>query len=152
MHCAILGAILFAVVVIALKMGAVPVSLYGLVRDLFHVALGQASQLSSEHQLIVFNIRLPRIFLSIFVGAALAVAGTSFQALLRNPLADPYVLGVSSGASVGAILALMLENRLALSPEFAGLATPVGAFLGAALTIAVVYVLGLRGGRIDGNT
>src|SRR5271167_3554071 len=129
MHCAILGAILFAVVVIALKMGAVPVSLYGLVRDLFHVALGQASQLSSEHQLIVFNIRLPRIFLSIFVGASLSVAGASFQALLRNPLADPYVLGVSSGASVGAILALIIELRLALAPAIAALFTPVGAFL-----------------------
>jgi iron complex transport system permease protein len=152
LRCGILAAILFIVVVIALKLGAVQVSLYGLGRDLIHVLLGRSNAISTEYGMVVMNIRLPRILLSIFVGAALAVAGTSFQALLRNPLADPYVLGVSSGASVGAILALMLENRLALSPEFAGLASPVGAFLGAAITIAVVYVLGLRGGRIDGNT
>ena len=51
------------------------------------------------------------------VGASLSVAGTSFQALLRNPLADPYVLGISSGAAVGAILALMLENQLSFRPS-----------------------------------
>ena len=151
LRCGILAVILFIVVVIALKLGAVQVSLYGLGRDLINVLLGRANVISTEYGMVVMNIRLPRILLSVFVGAALAVAGTSFQALLRNPLADPYVLGGSSGASVGAILALMLENRLSLSPEFAGLATPVGAFLGAAITIGVVYVLGLRGGRIDGS-
>src|SRR4029077_18573527 len=103
-HCAILAAILFVVVVIALKLGAVPVSLYGLGRDLLRVLFRQTSQLSSEYQLIIFDIRLPRILLAIFVGASLSVAGASFQALLRNPLADPYVLGVSSGAAVGAII------------------------------------------------
>ena len=53
------------------------------------------------------DIRLPRILLGILVGAALSVAGASFQALLRNPLADPYVLGVSSGSALGVILALL---------------------------------------------
>src|SRR5580698_6633400 len=96
-QCAILSAVLFVVVVIALKLGAVPVSLYGLGRDLLRVLFRQTSQLSSEYQLIIFDIRLPRILLGIFVGASLSVAGASFQALLRNPLADPYVLGVSSG-------------------------------------------------------
>jgi iron complex transport system permease protein len=104
-QCAILAAVLFVVVVIALKLGAVPVSLYGLGRDLLRVLFRQTSQLSSEYQLIIFDIRLPRILLGIFVGASLSVAGASFQALLRNPLADPYVLGVSSGAAVGAIIA-----------------------------------------------
>jgi len=98
------------------------------------------------------DIRLPRILLGIVVGASLAVAGASFQALLRNPLADPYVLGISSGAAVGSIIALMIENRLALSPAFAGLITPFGAFLGAAITIAAVYLLGRRNGQIDSGT
>src|SRR6266851_4341689 len=105
LQCSILAVILFAVVVLALKLGAVPVSLYGLGRDLIHVLLRQTSQLSSDYGMIVIEIRLPRILLAIVVGASLAVAGTSFQALLRNPLADPYVLGVSSGAALGAILA-----------------------------------------------
>jgi iron complex transport system permease protein len=148
-HCAILSVILFIVVVVALKMGAVPVSLYALARDLIRVLFHQTSQLSSEYRLIIFNIRLPRILLGVFVGAALSVAGTSFQALLRNPLADPYVLGVSMGASVGSILALVLEPHLPLAPEIAALFTPLGAFLGAALTITGVYFLGRRRGQID---
>jgi len=152
LRCSVLAIILFVVVVIALKLGAVQVSLYGLGRDLIRVLLGQSSAISSDYGMIVVDIRLPRILLAIVVGASLSVAGASFQALLRNPLADPYVLGVSSGAAVGAILALMLENQLSLSPEFAGLITPLGAFLGAAITISGVYLLGHREGQIDSNT
>ena len=152
LRCSVLALILFVVVVIALKLGAVQVSLYGLGRDLVRVLLGQSSAISSDYGMIVVDIRLPRILLAIVVGASLSVAGASFQALLRNPLADPYVLGVSSGAAVGAILALMLENQLSLSPEFAGLITPFGAFLGAAITISGVYLLGHREGQIDSNT
>ncbi|HXM93168.1 MAG TPA: iron ABC transporter permease [Candidatus Dormibacteraeota bacterium] len=152
LQCAILAAILFVVVVIALKLGAVPVSLYGLGRDLLRVMFGQSSQISSDYGLIVIDIRLPRILLGIMVGSSLAVAGTSFQALLRNPLADPYVLGVSSGAALGAILALIAEPHLSLSPALAALLTPFGAFLGAAATIAAVYVLGRREGRMESST
>ena len=152
LRCSFLAVILFVVVVIALKLGAVQVSLYGLGRDLIRVLLGQSSAISSDYGMIVVDIRLPRILLAIVVGASLSVAGAGFQALLRNPLADPYVLGVSSGAAVGSILALMLENQLALSPEFAGLITPLGAFLGAAITISGVYLLGRREGQMDSNT
>ncbi len=152
LQCCILLAILFLVMVVALKFGAVPVSLYALGRDLLRVLFGQSSQISSDYGLIVVNIRLPRILLGILVGASLSVAGTSFQALLRNPLADPYVLGVSSGASLGAILALIAEPYLTLSPMLAALLTPLGAFLGAAATIAAVYFLGRREGQIDSTT
>ncbi|HYA63050.1 MAG TPA: iron ABC transporter permease [Candidatus Sulfotelmatobacter sp.] len=152
LRCGILAVILFVTVVIALKLGAVQVSLYGLGRDLIRVLLGQSSALSTDYGMIVVDIRLPRILLAIVVGASLSVAGASFQALLRNPLADPYVLGVSSGAAVGSILALILENQLSLSPELAGLLTPFGAFLGAAITIAAVYILGRRDGQIDSTT
>jgi cobalamin transport system permease protein len=152
LRCGILAIILFLVVVIALKLGAVQVSLYGLGRDLIRVMLRQSSAISTDYGMIVLDIRLPRILLAIVVGASLSVAGTSFQALLRNPLADPYVLGVSSGAAVGAIVALIVENRLSLSPQFAGLLTPLCAFVGAAVTIAAVYVLGRREGQIDSGT
>jgi iron complex transport system permease protein len=149
LRCGILAFVLLIVVVIALKLGAVPVSLYGFGLDLLHVLLRKTSELSSNYNLIVYDIRLPRILLAIIVGASLAVAGTAFQALLRNPLADPYVLGVSSGSSLGAILALIVEPHLALPLAFAALVTPVGAFLGAAATIAAVYFLGRREGQID---
>ncbi|HLE37301.1 MAG TPA: iron ABC transporter permease, partial [Candidatus Acidoferrales bacterium] len=99
----------------------------------------------SQFQVIVFGLRLPRIILAIFVGAALSVAGAGFQALLRNPLADPYVLGVSSGAALGAILSLILAPEIPL-------VTPAAAFAGAALTITAVYFLGRREGQLDGST
>jgi iron complex transport system permease protein len=152
LRCLALAAVLFVVVVIALKLGAVPVSLYGLGRDLIRALLGQSSGISSDYGMIVIDIRLPRILLGIVVGASLAVAGTSFQALLRNPLADPYVLGVSSGAALGAIVALIAEPHLAISPDFAALLTPFGAFLGAAASIGAVYFLGRREGQIDSST
>src|SRR5438034_11212716 len=134
----------FFVLVLALTFGAVLVSLYALGRDLLRVVFGQSSGISSDYGLIIVNIRLPRILLGIIVGASLSAAGTSFQALLRNPLADPYVLGVSMGASLGFILALIPEPHLTISPLFAALLTPLGAFLGAAATITAVYFLGRR--------
>ena len=143
--CAGLAALLLAAVVISLKLGAVPISVSDLVLNLGRLAIGQTDQLPSEYRMIVFEIRLPRILLGILVGAALSVAGAGFQALLRNPLADPYVLGVSSGAALGAILSLIIAAR-------ATLATPLAAFVGAGATIAVVYLLGRRGGQLDSYT
>jgi iron complex transport system permease protein len=151
LQCGILLAILFCVMVLALKFGAVHVSLYGLGRDLLRVLMGKSTEISSDYSLIL-NLRLPRIMLSVLVGASLSIAGTSFQALLRNPLADPYVLGVSNGAAVGAIAALLLEPHLALSPEIASIFTPLGGFIGAGIAITAVYFLGRREGRIDSNT
>jgi iron complex transport system permease protein len=151
-RCGILAAILFVVVVVALKFGAVQVSLWGLGRDLISVIVHRTSAISSDYGMIVIDIRLPRILLAIFVGASLSIAGTGFQALLRNPLADPYVLGVSSGAALGAVLALIVEPRIALPAAVTALLTPLGAFLGAAATIGSVYVLGRREGRLDTNT
>lgn len=143
--CGGLAALLLASVVLALKLGAVPVSVTDLVLDLGRIALGRANELPTEYRMIVFDLRLPRILLGIFVGAALSVAGASFQALLRNPLADPYVLGVSSGAALGSILALIIAPGLALM-------TPIGGFIGAIATIAGVYFLGRREGQLDSTT
>jgi len=143
--CGGLAAVLLAVVVVALKLGAVPISLSDLILSLGRVAIGRSDQLLTEYRLIVFGLRLPRILLGILVGAALSVAGAGFQALLRNPLADPYVLGVSSGAALGAILSLVASPQLPL-------VTPLAAFLGAAVTIAAVYFLGQREGQLDGGT
>jgi iron complex transport system permease protein len=137
--------LLLASVVLALKLGAVPVSVTELVWDLGRIALGRANELPSEYRMIVFDLRLPRILLGILVGAALSVSGASFQALLRNPLADPYVLGVSSGAALGSILALIIAPGLALT-------TPIGAFIAAIATIAAVYFLSRREGQLDSTT
>src|ERR1700686_923601 len=143
--CGGLAMLLLACVVLALKLGAVPISVTDLVWNLGRIAIGRSDQLPTEYRLIVFDLRLPRILLGILVGAALSVAGASFQALLRNPLADPFVLGVSSGAALGPILALII------APGFA-LITPLGAFVGAIATIAGVYFLGRREGQLDSTT
>jgi iron complex transport system permease protein len=143
--CGGLGLVLLAVVAVALKLGAVPISVTDLVMSLGRVAIGQSAQLPSEYSLIVFDLRLPRIMLGILVGAGLSVSGAGFQAMLRNPLADPYVLGVSSGAAVGAILSLIFAPHLPL-------VTPIAAFLGALVTVAAVYILGRRGGQLDSST
>jgi cobalamin transport system permease protein len=143
--CAGLSAVLLACVVLALKLGAVPISVTDLIWNLGRVAIGRSDQLPTEYRLIVFDLRLPRILLGILVGAALSVSGASFQALLRNPLADPFVLGVSSGAALGSILGLIV------APQYA-FATPLGAFIGAMATIAAVYFLGRREGELDSTT
>jgi iron complex transport system permease protein len=91
---------------------------------------------------IVFDLRLPRAALAIIAGGGLAVSGAVFQALLRNPLAEPYVLGISGGAAVGGVSALVLGlGRLV------PWAMPVGAFAGAILAIVLVFRIALRVGR-----
>lgn len=129
----------------AMKVGAVPISVVDLAVNLGRVMMGRATELPSEYRMIIFDLRLPRIVLAMMVGAALSVAGAGFQALLRNPLADPYVLGVSSGAALGAILALIAAPAIPL-------VTPAAAFVGATLTITTVYFLGRREGQLDSTT
>ena len=96
-----------------------------------------SNTLSREQEIILFNLRLPRIVLAMGSGAALALAGAAFQALLRNPLADPYVLGVSSGAALGAIVGMMFASHITF-------ARPLLSFAGAAAATFVVYLLGRR--------
>ncbi len=95
-------------------------------------------------QKILFELRLPRIILAILVGAALAVAGVVFQGLFRNPLADPYILGASSGAAFGAAIALVSGSRLLL---FGLGARPLFAFAGTLLTTVLVYRITGKSGR-----
>ncbi len=143
--CAVLLGVLFVVVVISLRMGAYPIGVTDIVMTLFKGAIGRTGEIPSEFLLVVFGLRLPRIALGILVGAALSTAGAGFQALLRNPLADPYVLGVSSGAALGAIVSLIV---LPFTPG----AVQVAAFAGAAATITAVYFLGRRGRQLDSAT
>ncbi|HPC74209.1 MAG TPA: iron chelate uptake ABC transporter family permease subunit [Syntrophales bacterium] len=95
---------------------------------------------------ILFSVRLPRILFAGIVGAALSMAGVVFQALLRNPLADPYILGISGGAAVGAIIGILIGA--ALLP----LGIPLLAFLGAALTVIIVFGIARTGAQLRSNT
>ncbi|HBF11986.1 MAG TPA: iron ABC transporter [Deltaproteobacteria bacterium] len=99
---------------------------------------------SSLESAILWQARLPRVLLGLFVGAGLAVSGTTFQSLLANPLADPYILGVSGGAALGAVVAMVLG---ASSPMVG-----VCGFLGALLALVLVYRLAQVGGRLPAHT
>jgi len=90
---------------------------------------------------IVMEIRFPRVLLGALVGGGLALAGATFQALLRNPLAEPYILGISGGASVGAVLVLSLGVGAASWP------LPLAAFAGALLAILLVFRVATASGR-----
>ncbi|MEU5843801.1 iron ABC transporter permease [Rhodococcus sp. NPDC047139] len=94
------------------------------------------SGLSVRQQAILWNIRMPRVVLGVLVGAMLAIAGAAYQGVFRNPLADPYLLGVSSGAGLGATLAIVVGG----AAGFAGV--PVAAFAGGLLAVGATYSLG----------
>jgi iron complex transport system permease protein len=136
---AVLGAlsvVLFAAVALGLVWGPSSVSVREALTVLFDAeATGPAAD-------IVRRIRLPRVAVGALVGAALSVAGVEFQALLRNPLADPFVLGISGGAALGGVTVLSLGAGLGLG---AG-AVPIAAFGGALATTALLFgVAGVRG-------
>lgn len=119
----------FVIAVVAgLKYGSVALSTSELVEILLHP---QDAGLKST---VVWQLRLPRVALAALVGMALAVSGTVFQAVLRNPLADPYLLGVSGGAALGAVLALTFFS-------IQSYAVPVFAFSGALLALFLVYLV-----------
>jgi ABC-type Fe3+-siderophore transport system permease subunit len=96
------------------------------------------------HSDIVWNLRVPRALLAFLVGGSLGVAGAALQALVRNPLADPFLLGLSGGAGLGAVLAIALH----LPGPWA---LPIAAFIGALAALALVYRLGLVGGGGEGG-
>ena len=114
------------------------------------IFLGQPVEDAQTLSTILFEIRLPHIALIALSGAALATSGAAYQGLFRNPLADPFLIGVAAGASLGATIAIAAH---AIIPEpFAVFAIPLGAFVGALITVALVYVLGRVGRRVPTTT
>lgn len=101
--------------------------------------------LDETQRIILFEARLPRVLFGLMVGAALSIAGAVFQALLRNPLADPYILGVSGGAALGGTVVI----GFGLSGVAAGIGVPVAAFAGAVAAVALILLVGrwAPGGR-----
>lgn len=120
-----------AVFIAALLIGTSGISL--------HSALGALTGGGDEAaRIVLLEVRLPRLLAAFGVGGLLAVAGVLLQALFRNPLADPYVLGVSGGAAVGALLAMLVSAAVA--------AIQTGAVVGALTAVTVVYLLARGGG------
>ena len=138
---ATLVALLVAGGFIALSLGSVPVPLKSIAGSL----TGDAS-VSPAERTIILDIRLPRVLLAIIVGAGLSVAGLVFQALLRNPLAEPYILGISSGGTVGAVLAMTFAGGAS------AFSAPLASFAGSAAVMGLVYSVAHRRGKLDTYT
>ena len=130
----------------AICMGTVNISatevLQILWQSIFQIFGAEGSEIITTNEIIVLELRGPRVLMAMLVGMALAVAGATFQSMLRNPLADPYLLGISSGAACGAVIALMLGWPF----------LPLAAFVGALLSATVVVMIAHRSGSMHPHT
>ncbi|NEU32239.1 iron ABC transporter permease [bacterium LRH843] len=114
----------------------VPTILHVVLENAFN--LGWLDSVPKNEEIIIWNIRLPRVLLALCVGASLALAGAAFQGLLRNPLADPYTIGVSSGAALGAVLVIFFQVTIV---GLGGFTLPVVAIIGGFLALLIVFGL-----------
>ena len=151
------GALLLVLVLLAgVGLGSVGVAPDDTVAILAHrlLGLGSTQTWSSASETIIFDLRLPRVLTAMLVGAGLASAGTVFQGLLRNPMADPYVIGTAAGASLGAISGILLPALLPALALGAGSAwlglglVQLLAFGGGLLTVLMVYAIARSAGRV----
>lgn len=144
-----LGALLIAISTLSISIGASPLSLGQLLNWAGKWMAGEPLNMSLRDQIILWDIRLPRLALGLMVGAALGVAGAAMQGLFRNPLADPGIVGVSGGAALAAILAIVLGPTL-FAPFHAILGTfllPIFAFFGGLLTTLLLYGIATSQGQ-----
>ncbi|MEM8795397.1 MAG: iron chelate uptake ABC transporter family permease subunit, partial [Pseudomonadota bacterium] len=135
-----------AAFVLALKVGPIPIDLWAAL-----LSFGSAPNDPSEvrEQIVLYDIRLPRAVLAVLVGGGLALSGALMQGLFRNPLAEPGIVGVSSGAAFAAIFVIVLGGSLAPGyvAAFGGFAIPVAAFFGSLITLFVLYGISTRSGQ-----
>ncbi|WP_408956557.1 FecCD family ABC transporter permease [Natroniella sp. ANB-PHB2] len=140
---------LIAVTILGVSLGATEISFSDVSKILINEVpvLGNFIELGDVeiNQVIIFQLRLPRVLLAALVGVALATSGTAFQALFKNPMADPYIIGISSGASLGAALGMIFNIDI----NFLKFNTiPLFAFIGALGTTFIVYNLARNGRKV----
>jgi iron complex transport system permease protein len=146
---AVLSAVYVILAIIAASMGAANITPYKVLNVILK-SLPVAGKyingnVSNTHFLIIFMVRLPRIIMASLVGMGLGVVGGTFQSLFKNPMADPYILGISSGAALGAALAIVIRI-----PGLAGnlSITTIFAFIGAVCTTILVYSIAQVKGKV----
>lgn len=140
-----LSALVLVSVTLSLGIGPVSISPRTVVGIILHRLSGDlvTPDWPTVNETILLDVRLPRVLLGVLVGAGLSVVGVTLQALVRNPLADPHIIGISAGASVGATAVIVLG----ISP-FGIYSLSAAAFAGALVALVLVYVLAQRGGRL----
>lgn len=143
-----MAVVLLVSMVFASSVGAVKVPLWDIYRIVLNKTFSIVSavdQISVSNSFIVWQVRLPRVVLSAMVGASLAVSGAVLQGIFRNPMAEPYIIGVSFGGAFGATLVILFGSGFGL---ISSLSIPLFAFAGALATTMVVYRLSRVGGSI----
>jgi iron complex transport system permease protein len=135
---------LFVAILVSVSFGAIHIPVRSMLGAIVH-----RNELTDTQHTILFAIRLPRVLASALVGAALSVSGLMFQGLFRNPMADPYIIGASGGAGLGAAFGIVFLSQYALF-GFSG--TALLAFAGAVLSMAVVYLVARNRRRTNGIT
>jgi iron complex transport system permease protein len=131
---AIATAVLVTGLIFAFTIGRYPVSVADLMHVLVAKASGQQPDVPAAVESVILQVRGPRVLAAVMVGSALAVAGTAFQGLFRNPLVSPDILGASSGAALGAVLGIYLSLGIFVIQVFA--------FIGGLIAVAAVYMIG----------
>ena len=142
---ALLAALLVVLLIANLGIGAVripPCDVVGILVERLGVDLGVSYE--PQHDSVLWNIRLPRVLLAVLTGGALAIAGASLQGVFRNPLADPSIIGVSSGAALGAVAAIVVGFTF-----LGAFSLAIAAFAGGLVATGVVYSVGRINGRTD---
>jgi iron complex transport system permease protein len=146
-----LGAVfLLLATTLGLALGPTTIALDDTVRVLLsHIGIGSADAVSSATRTIVWDVRLPRVLLAGVVGATLAMSGATYQGVFRNPLADPYLIGVATGAALGATIVVVSDVNVA----WHGLSLlPLAAFAGALTSVVVVYSVARVGNTVPVTT
>ncbi|MFI2651095.1 FecCD family ABC transporter permease [Micromonospora fulviviridis] len=133
------AAAVLVIAVLGILIGSVVIPLDGIWQVLSSHLLGSSTAADAVQNQIVWDVRVPRVLAGVLVGAALAVTGVVIQAVVRNPLGDPYVIGVTPGASLGAVAAIVLGAGL----SWFGVAA--AAFVGALVAFAAIVALARRG-------
>ncbi len=138
--------LMLVTIILALMAGAISISLLDITSSIFHFFSATEPSFTTT---VLLEIRLPRIVLSIAVGAALGICGAAMQALFRNPLADPGLIGVAGGGALGAVIVIVLGNSLFSNfTQTIGLyALPLGAMIGCLGVCAIIYKLSNRQGQ-----
>lgn len=142
----LLVAVFIAVAIVSVLIGPARIGIIQGLKGLLYGWHEGYAGLTPSEKTIIFSIRLPRVIFAGLVGASLSAAGVIFQALLRNPLADPFILGVSGGSAVGAIIGIIIGLG---SVPFG---IPGLAFLGAVITVVLVFLIGKTNKELHSNT
>lgn len=146
----ILIVLLLGIIIIALHLGTIKVPVLGGLQSIWQglgIPVTVTNPLEPEQEAVLWYIRMPRILIGLMVGASLALAGAVMQGIFSNPLADPGIMGVSAGASLGAVIAISLGLT-----SMGMFYMPMFAFVGAFMAVSITILLTMRGGRVETAT